>query len=176
MAAPVVKTLCGNLPQHPSPEPFTTPTHNYYKAIGDTATTHHYLWSEATEYYTNITKADRPDITVSNGGVVIPSLQAIGDTATTHPFLESEATNYCTNITNVDGPDITVSNGGVVIPSLQAKVTLSKELSNKAQPAFILDKLKTGSLLSISQLCNDDCIAIFNKFNVNILKKQDRHH
>ena len=75
MVAPVVKNLCDNLTQHPPPELFTTPTHNYYKALGDTSTTHHYLESEATKHCTNITKVDGPDITVANGGVITPSLQ-----------------------------------------------------------------------------------------------------
>ena len=105
MAAPVIKTLYGNLPHPPPPKPFVNPIHNYYEALGDTATTHHYL--------------------------------------------ESKATNYCTNITIEDGPDVTISNEDVITTSLQAKIPLTKELSNKAQHAFILDDLKTDSLLSI---------------------------
>ena len=75
MAAPVIKTLYGNLPHHPPPKLFTTPTHNYYKAPEDTATTHHYLESEDAKYFTNIKKEDGPDITVTNGGVITPYLQ-----------------------------------------------------------------------------------------------------
>ena len=76
MAAPVFKILCGNLIQHPPPESFASPTHNYYKVLGDIATTHHYLESESTKKCTNIAKVDGPDVTVANGGVVTPSLQA----------------------------------------------------------------------------------------------------
>ena len=43
-------------------------------------------------------------------------------------------------------------------PSGQAP--LSKELSNKSQHDFILDELKTWSLVSIDQLCDNDCILI----------------
>jgi hypothetical protein len=47
---------------------------------------------------------------------------------------------------------------------------LSSKLSPGAQSAFVLDDLKTGSLISLSQLCDDDCIAIFSKYDVQILK------
>jgi hypothetical protein len=47
---------------------------------------------------------------------------------------------------------------------------LSPLLSDTAQSAFVLDDLKTGTLVSLSQLCDDDCLAIFSKFNVKIVK------
>jgi hypothetical protein len=46
-------------------------------------------------------------------------------------------------------------------------------LSPKAQTAFVLDDLQTGTLISLAQLCDDDCIAIFNKYDVRILKKDE---
>ena len=70
MTATVFKTLCGSLPQNSPPEPFTTPTHSYYKALGYTAATYHYLESEATSHCIDITKADGPDVTVTSGGVI----------------------------------------------------------------------------------------------------------
>ena len=75
MAAPVIKILYGNLPHHLAPKSFATPTHNYYKAPGDTATTHHYLESEDAKHCTNINKEDGPGITATNGGVITPYLQ-----------------------------------------------------------------------------------------------------
>ena len=76
MEASVVKTLYCNLPQHLAPKPFITPTHNYYEALGDTSTSHHYLKYETTNNCTNITKVDIPDDTAAKGGVIISSLQA----------------------------------------------------------------------------------------------------
>ena len=58
-------------------------------------------------------------------------------------------------------------------PFLQAKVPFVKELLSKAHHEFILDKLKRGPLVSIDQLCDDDCIAIFIKFDVKILKNNN---
>lgn len=50
------------------------------------------------------------------------------------------------------------------------QLPLSPHLSPAAQTAFVLDDLKTGTLISLSQLCDDDCIALFTKYNVKIIK------
>ena len=52
----------------------------------------------------------------------------------------------------------------------QGQLNLSSKLSNAAQHAFLLDDLKTGTLISLGQLCDDDCIGISTKYNVKILK------
>jgi hypothetical protein len=54
--------------------------------------------------------------------------------------------------------------------TFQGVLPLSPLLSTKAQSAFVLDALQTGTLVSLAQLCDDDCIAIFSKYNVKILK------
>jgi hypothetical protein len=47
---------------------------------------------------------------------------------------------------------------------------LSPELSTSATVGHIFDNLKSGSLISIGQLCDDDCVALFTKYNVKIYK------
>lgn len=54
--------------------------------------------------------------------------------------------------------------------TLHGLLPLSSSLSATAQSAFALNDLKTGSLVSLSQLCDDDCVAIFNKYDVKIHK------
>ena len=54
--------------------------------------------------------------------------------------------------------------------TVNGKLPLSDKLSSNAQSAFVLDDLKTGTLISLAQLCDDDCVAIFNKYDVKILK------
>jgi hypothetical protein len=56
---------------------------------------------------------------------------------------------------------------------LKGTLPLSSRLSYKAQTAFVLDDLQTGTLVSLAQLCDDDCIAIFNKYEVRIIKKDE---
>jgi hypothetical protein len=57
--------------------------------------------------------------------------------------------------------------------TLQGQLPLSKKLSSMAQSAFALDALKTGTLISLAKLCDDDCIAIFNKHDVKIIKDNE---
>jgi hypothetical protein len=57
--------------------------------------------------------------------------------------------------------------------AVQGQLPLSDKLSAPAQAAFVLDDLKTGTLISLAQLCDDDCIAIFNKYDVKILKNNE---
>jgi hypothetical protein len=57
------------------------------------------------------------------------------------------------------------------MPTTQKGIlSLSDRLSTPAQAAFVLDDLKTGTLISLAQLCDDDCIAIFTKYDVQIVK------
>jgi hypothetical protein len=54
--------------------------------------------------------------------------------------------------------------------STAGQLPLSPLLSATAQTAFVLDGLKTGTLISLAQLCDDDCTALFTKYNVKIIK------
>ena len=58
----------------------------------------------------------------------------------------------------------------MITPTSQAKIHLSSDLTDKAQHVFLFNDLATGSLLSIGQLCDDDCIALFSKYHLKILK------
>ena len=50
------------------------------------------------------------------------------------------------------------------------QVPLAPELSPDALQGHELHGLKTGSLVSIGKLCDDDCMSLFTKYNVNIIK------
>jgi hypothetical protein len=54
--------------------------------------------------------------------------------------------------------------------TLKGNLPLSPKLSTTAQSAFVLNELQTGTLISLAQLFDDDCIAIFNKYDVKTLK------
>ena len=45
-------------------------------------------------------------------------------------------------------------------------------ISNFAKEATIFPDLTSASLLSIGQLCNDDCTAIFTKQNMKVIKNE----
>ena len=64
-----------------------------------------------------------------------------------------------------------MANGNVIKPNLQATLKISHKRFPKAQPAHVFNDLTTGSLISMVQLCDDNCIAIFTKFDVKTLKQ-----
>ena len=57
-----------------------------------------------------------------------------------------------------------------MVSTTAGQLPLSPYLSATAQAAFVLDDLKTGTLISLAQLCDDDCTALFTKYNVQIIK------
>jgi hypothetical protein len=57
--------------------------------------------------------------------------------------------------------------------TFKGQLPLSTKLSSTAQSAFVLDDLQTGTLISLPQLCDDDCIALFTKYDVKILKQNE---
>ena len=63
-----------------------------------------------------------------------------------------------------------MANGNNITPHSDAKIPLSPALSRSVHHEFLFDSLKTGSFMSIGQLCDDDYIAIFKKYSVKILK------
>ena len=103
-----------------------------------------------------------------------PNPYTILDSGATGTFVtSSDAKHLLDTSPIVDGPTVFSASGTAMPVTLQGQLPLSKKLSSKAQSALVLDDLKTGTLISLAQLCDDDCIAIFNKHDVNILKNNE---
>ena len=78
---------------------------------------------------------------------------------------------HCSHVAHTTSiPTVQVSNGHIIKPAFSPTLKLSSKLSYKAQSAHVFKDITTGSLISMGQLCNDDCVAIFTKYDVNILK------
>jgi hypothetical protein len=88
-----------------------------------------------------------------------------------HWCIDAAAVPHCINIEpTTNGPFVQVANSQNIETTKRATVSLAKESSSKAKVGHIFDGLKSGSLLSISQLCNNDCVALFAKCDVKIHK------
>ena len=97
--------------------------------------------------------------------------KALPDTSATAHYLHPNALPHCSHISRTtSGPTVQVANVNVIKPNLRATLKLSNKLSSKAQSAHVFNIITTGSLISMVQLFDDDCIAIFTKFDVKILK------
>jgi hypothetical protein len=100
-----------------------------------------------------------------------PNRYVILDSGATGTFVtQSYAGHLCDTTAIDDGPTILSASGNALPTTLKGQLPLSKKLSPAAQSAFVLDILQTGTLTSLAQLCDDDCIAIFNRYDVKILK------
>ena len=110
----------------------------------------------------------------SSAVTLVPSAAGtiILDSGATGTFVSSaDALQLQRAVPIFNGPTVLSASGDVMTPTHSGILPLSSLLSNKAQSAFVLDDLKTGTLVSLSQLCDDDCIAIFSRFKVQILKQ-----
>ena len=95
---------------------------------------------------------------------------ALIDSAATHHYLEGKVLPHCTHICAAQGPKVTVTNGGTISPIYQASIPIVASLSRLAQHAYVFDGLKIGSLIFVSQLCNDNCIATFFRYDIRVKK------
>ena len=96
---------------------------------------------------------------------------AILDSGATGTFVTPADAEHLHNKSVIeDGPTVLSASGRTMPTEIQGQLSLSPKLSPFAQAAFVLDDLKTGTLISLAQLCNDDCIAIFTKYDVQLLK------
>ena len=67
------------------------------------------------------------------------------------------------------GPRVGTPTGLSIEPTAKGKLPF-QALSNDAKNAHVFPALTSASLLSMGQLCDDGCTAIFTKNNLNIFK------
>jgi hypothetical protein len=103
-----------------------------------------------------------------------PNRFAILDSGATGTFVTNDDAHHLSSTSTVDdGPTILSASGTAMPTTLQGTLPLSPKLLAPAQAAFVLDNLKTGTLISLAQLCDDDCIAIFTRYDVKLLKNNE---
>ena len=69
------------------------------------------------------------------------------------------------------GPPITLTDDDTISPINQGILSLSHSLSKVAQTATMLSALRISSLISLGQLCDDDCVVLLNKEKLYAVKK-----
>ena len=67
-------------------------------------------------------------------------------------------------------PSAVTASGGELTSTTRFNVPMASELSQVITQGHIMNSLQTGTLISIGQLCDDDCVAIFSKYNCKIVK------
>ena len=69
-----------------------------------------------------------------------------------------------------EGPSAVTASDGELTATTRVNVPMAYELSQVATQGHIMNSLQTGTLISIGQLCDDNCAAIFSKYNCKIFK------
>ena len=69
-----------------------------------------------------------------------------------------------------DGPKVQLPNNDTMSASRTGNIPLGISLRSHAKKAHIFDGLHSASLISLGQLCDDECVAILDKNEINILK------
>ena len=73
-------------------------------------------------------------------------------------------------MSDTTGPYVKVADGRIMSPTKKASLPLPKGFTRQARLAYSFNNLKSGTLISIGQLCDDDCVAIFSKYDVKIIR------
>ena len=107
------------------------------------------------------TSADPPDHIVEKG-----------DSAATAHHWCSEDLVFLQNVVRKKGPCVTLPNNTSITSSHQGQLPLSSALSSAAQTTAILPTLKSSSLISLGQLCDDNCKVLLTKKNLLVIKDQ----
>jgi hypothetical protein len=93
--------------------------------------------------------------------------------ASSHYFKTSD-TPVLTNIRRTPyGPNVMLPDSTNIQATHVGQLTLHPRLSAKAQTAHGLDGITNASLVSIGQLCDDNCIAVLDKKQLKVFKNNE---
>ena len=97
--------------------------------------------------------------------------KALPETIATAHYLHTSALSHCSHVFHTKSfPVVQVSNNNIIKLAFSATLQILSKLSFRAQSTHVFNDITTGSLISMGQLCDDDCVSILTKFDVKILK------
>ena len=88
---------------------------------------------------------------------------AKGDSAASSNYWRPQDKHVLTDIETCQGPYVQLPNNEMIASNERGQIPLSNTLSKNAKNAQILPKLASSSLISLGQLCDDDCIIMLHK-------------
>ena len=77
------------------------------------------------------------------------------------------------NIVNAIGPMISMSDDGILQANTYGSIKLLSKIPPAATIATIVPGLKSSSLLSLGQLCDDGCNVLLNKQKMYSIKDKE---
>ena len=90
---------------------------------------------------------------------------AKGDSAASKHYWREQDIECLNDIQSFNGPSVKLPNNAIINATSKGELPLPTILSKSARTANILPKLGSASLISLGQLCDDDC-------HINLTKKR----
>ena len=88
---------------------------------------------------------------------------AKGDSAASSHYWREEDTDVLENIQPSNGPTVRLPDNTAITANRKAVLPLMDNLSEQAKKVNIIPKLNSSSLVSLGQLCDDDCNILLHK-------------
>lgn len=95
---------------------------------------------------------------------------AKGDSGASANYWRDEDKAILQNIHPNTTVKVTLPNAQPIISTLEGTIPLSSKLSSKARQATVLPHLQSSSLISLGQLCDDNCKVVLDKKQLNVYK------
>ena len=104
----------------------------------------------------------------SNNNIVI----AKGDSGASAHYWREQDKAILQNIHPDTTVKVTLPNAEPISSTLKGTIPLSSKLTSKAKQATVLPNLHSSSLISLGQLCDDNCKVILDKKELNVYKDE----
>ena len=95
---------------------------------------------------------------------------AKSDSAATSHYWKYKDKHVLSNVNKSYGHPVTLPNEGNTRKIQQGSLPLSNKLSKKIGIETVLQEFRSFSLLSLGQLCDDDCDILLNKKKMYVIK------
>ena len=90
--------------------------------------------------------------------------------ASSHYFKATDSEVLSDVKPTLQGPVVTLPNLATIQAKAEGQLNIHPSLTKQATTAHVFDNLTNTSLLSVGQLCDDDCTVIFDKVAMKIVK------
>ena len=86
-----------------------------------------------------------------------------GDSAASKNYWRQQDKEVLNKIEKYQGPSVLLPNNATIASTERGQLPLSSLLSKEAKTAQILPQLASSSLISLGQLCDDNCVILLHK-------------
>ena len=97
---------------------------------------------------------------------------AKGDSGATNHYWRTKDAHVLENIKKDTSTKVTLPNAEGTHSTSKGTLPMSQQLSETAKQATVLPRLESSSLISLGQLCDDDCKVELDKKNLKVFKEE----